>query len=82
MVRSATLGVSKGASEAISRQLRVTAKSNDSPQDRVRLFWEIKSSADRFAERRKITAKDHAEARERLRCYKRKGIEDIAKFKR
>jgi len=80
MLKNVTCGVGKGASEAICRQLRVTAKSNDSPQDRVKLFWEIKSSVDRFSDRKKAYIVKHLNNLVKLQLFKRTSLASISNF--
>ena len=69
------LALAKGSSESIARQLRSFLKSNDDPADRVKLFWEIKNSVDRFTSRRKHASHKHNESIQKFQDYKKKCIQ-------
>lgn len=81
VLKSVNNGLAKGCSEAISRQLRTTLKSNDAPADRVTLFWEIKSSVDRFTDRKKAYDAKHVENLVKLQLFKRKAASTLLSMK-
>ncbi|GMI04204.1 hypothetical protein TrRE_jg1816 [Triparma retinervis] len=74
--------LAKGSSETIARLMRSFLKSNDDPSDRVKLFWEIKNSVDRFTHRRKASKHKHNEARQKFQAYKKKCIQNLTRFKK
>ncbi|GMI41116.1 hypothetical protein TrCOL_g12443 [Triparma columacea] len=74
--------LANGASETIARLLRSFLKSNDDPSDRVKLFWEIKNSVDRFTHRRKASKHKHTEAAIKFQTYKKKCVQNLTRFKK
>ncbi|GMH92889.1 hypothetical protein TL16_g12481 [Triparma laevis f. inornata] len=76
------VALSKGCNEVIARQLRSNLKSNDVPEDRVKLFWEIKNSVDRFKSRGQEYVHDGKVSLSDFKSFKKGCINALSDFKK
>ena len=76
------VALSKGCNEVIARQLRSNLKSNDVPEDRVKLFWEIKNSVDRFKSRGQDYVSSSKNSLVEFKAFKKGCINALSSFKK